>query len=216
MGGAVADAVDKRRLLLWANGGQAVAAALLALNALHSVEHLWVIYVLASVQAGLATVARPAFDSTIPRLVPKDLLPSAIAVAVVAGTFGFLVGPLLGGTIIAVFGLAVAYLVDAGSFLCALGFVAAMAPVPPHHQAIDPAFAPSVRDCGSPSATGSSPARSWRTWWGRFRGCPRPCSQPSPSSWEGGPRRCTRRAPPARSWSTCSAAGPVASGARAP
>src|SRR5438094_3034078 len=79
VGGAVADAVDRRTLLLWANAGQAATSALLALNARPSLDHLWVVYVLASVQAALSTVARPAFDSTIPRLVPKQLLPSAIA-----------------------------------------------------------------------------------------------------------------------------------------
>ncbi|MDP9343262.1 MAG: MFS transporter [Actinomycetota bacterium] len=140
VGGAIADAVDRRKLLLWANLGQAAAAALLALNARPSLDHLWVVYVLASVQAALSAVARPAFDSTIPRLVPKELLPSAIATYVVAGTFGFLVGPLLGGSIIAAFGLAVAYLVDAGTFVWALAFVAAMAPVPPHHESGPPSL----------------------------------------------------------------------------
>lgn len=138
IGGAIADAVDRRKLLLWENLGQAAASAFLALNARPGVEHLWVIYVLALVRAGLSTVGEPAFDSTIPRLVPKALLPSAIALATVAGTFAFLVGPLLGGTIIAGFGLSIAYLVDAASFLWALAFVAAMAPVLPHGEAPRP------------------------------------------------------------------------------
>jgi MFS family permease len=140
VGGAIADAVDRRKLLLWANLGQGVASAALALNTVGSFGHLWVIYLVAAVRAGLSTIARPAFDSTIPRVVPKELLPSAIAVYVVAGTFGFLVGPLLGGAIIAALGLAVAYLVDAASFLWALAFVAAMAPVPPHHEAAPPSL----------------------------------------------------------------------------
>jgi len=140
VGGAMADAVDRRTLLLWANAGQAATSALLALNARPSLDHLWVVYVLASVQAALSTVARPAFDSTVPRLVPKQLLPSAIALSVVAGTFGFLVGPLLGGVVIAAFGLSVAYLVDAATFVWALCFVVAMAPVPPHHDSEPPSL----------------------------------------------------------------------------
>jgi MFS family permease len=140
VGGAIADAVDRRKLLLWANVGQAAATALLALNARPGVEHLWLIYVLASVRAGLSTVGGPAFDSTIPRLVPKALLPSAVALTAVAGTFAFLVGPLLGGALIAEFGLPVAYLVDAGSFVWAVAFAAAMAPVPPHGEAVRPSL----------------------------------------------------------------------------
>jgi MFS family permease len=145
VGGAIADAVDRRKLLLWANIGQAVAAGLLALNARPGIEYVWWIYVMASVRAGLSTIGGPALESTIPRLVPKAFLPSAIALATLAGTFAFLVGPLLGGAIIAEFGLAVAYLVDAASFLWAAAFAAAMAPVPPHGEAARPSLA-SIRE----------------------------------------------------------------------
>lgn len=138
IGGAIADAVDRRTLLIWANGAQAVGAALLALNARPGIEHLWVIYALASMRAAFSTVGRPALDSAIPRIVPKAMLPSAVALATLAGTFAFLVGPLLGGTIIAGFGLSVAYLVDACSFLWALAFAAAMTPMPPHREAARP------------------------------------------------------------------------------
>jgi MFS family permease len=89
-------------------------------------------------RAAFSTVGGPAFDSAIPRVVPKAMLPSAVALAAVAGTFAFLVGPLLGGTIIAEFGLSAAYFVDACSFLWAFAFTAAMAPMPPHSEAARP------------------------------------------------------------------------------
>jgi MFS family permease len=138
VGGAIADAVDRRRLLLFANVAQAVGSALLALNARPGVEHLWAVYALASVRAASSTVGAPAFESAIPRVVPKSMLPSAAALTAVAGTFAFLIGPLLGGTIIAGFGLATAYAVDACSFLWAFAFTAAMKPIPPHREAARP------------------------------------------------------------------------------
>jgi MFS family permease len=138
VGGAIADAVDRRRLLLWANVAQAVGSTLLALNARPGVEHLWAVYALASLRAACSTVGGPAFDSAIPRVVPKAMLPSAVALAAMAGTFAFLVGPLLGGTIIAEVGLSTAYVVDALSFLWAFAFTAAMKPIPPHREAARP------------------------------------------------------------------------------
>src|SRR5215216_2903512 len=138
VGGAVADAVDRRKLLIWANIAQAVGAALLALNARPGIEYLWVIYGLASVRAAFSTVGRPALDSAMPRIVPKAMLPSAVALSTLAGTFAFLVGPLLGGTIISEFGLSAAYLADACSFVWAFAFAAAVAPMPPHREATRP------------------------------------------------------------------------------
>jgi MFS family permease len=66
------------------------------------------------------------------------MLPSAVALAAMAGTFAFLVGPLLGGAIIAELGLSAAYVVDAFSFLWAFAFTAAMAPMSPHVDAARP------------------------------------------------------------------------------
>jgi MFS family permease len=135
-----------------ANPALAVSAALLALNARPGFGHLWAIYGIVSMQAAFSTVGGPAFEAALPRIVPKAMLPSAIALTAFAGTFAFLVGPLLGGTIIARFGLSAAYFVDACSFLWALAFVAAMKPIPPHREAAPPSRG-SIRE-GLAFATG--------------------------------------------------------------
>lgn len=152
VGGAIADTVDRRKLLLWANAALAASAVLLGVNARPGFGHLWAIYGVVSIQAAFSTVEGPAFESAIPRIVPKAMLPSAFVLTAFAGTFAFLVGPLLGGTIIARFGVSAAYFVDASSFLWAFAFVAAMKPIPPHREAAHPSRG-SIRE-GLAFATG--------------------------------------------------------------
>jgi MFS family permease len=74
VGGAIADAVDRRRLLLWANLALAASGVLLVLNARPGFHNLWAIYAIASMQAVFATLVGPALESAIPRIVPKQML----------------------------------------------------------------------------------------------------------------------------------------------
>jgi len=76
-GGAIADAVDRRRLLLWAQVGAAACTAALALNALAS-PRLGAIYLLAAALAGISALSSPGAGSTVPRLVPGERLPAAM------------------------------------------------------------------------------------------------------------------------------------------
>jgi MFS family permease len=135
VGGALADAVDRRKLLLWTHAALTVGSLALALNARPSLQHLWVLYAFATLTAGLYGLYSPGLRSLVPRLIPLDLLPSAIALTSAYGSFGFLLGPILGGVLIGTIGLAGSYLFDVATFVIALVALAAMAPVPPHHEA---------------------------------------------------------------------------------
>ncbi len=130
-GGAIADAVDRRKLLLVTQLLSAATSAGLALNAGSPSPHLWPIYVLAALSAGLAGVDLPARNAIIPRMVGRDLFPSAAALSQIQFQVGQVAGPALAGLIIARVSLAAAYWVDVASFGAAVAAVLLIAPQPP-------------------------------------------------------------------------------------
>jgi MFS family permease len=129
--GSVADAVDRRKLLLVTQLGLlACSASLVALSVMPS-PPLVGLFAVAFAAAGLSAVDQPARSSAVPRLVPPERLPSAIALNQLNFQVGSVVGPAIGGLLIATVGLPGAYLVDALSFSASLIGVAAIAPLPP-------------------------------------------------------------------------------------
>jgi len=130
IGGAIADAVDRRRLLLCAQAGAAACTLALALNAYLS-PRLWVIYALTAVLAVISALSSPGVGSLVPRLVPRVRLPAALALTSVYGSASSLAGPILGGILIERLGVGGAYLADVAAFVVALSTLGAMAPVPP-------------------------------------------------------------------------------------
>lgn len=130
-GGAIADAVDRRKLLIVTQLLSAATSAGLALNAGSSSPRLWPIYVLAALSAGLAGVDLPARNATIPRLVGRELFPSAAALGQIQFQVGQIAGPALAGVIISQVSLAAAYWIDVASFAAAVAALFLMAPQPP-------------------------------------------------------------------------------------
>lgn len=132
VGGAIADAVDRRRLLVVANVALAATSVGLALNA-HRGDHaaLWPVYVLTALAAGFSAVELPARGAATPNLVRRDLLPAAAALGQVMVNTGQVVGPALAGPLIAHVGLAAAYWVDAATFGVAILAALAIRPLPP-------------------------------------------------------------------------------------
>ena len=131
LGGAIADAMDRRKLIIRCDIGLASMSAALAINALPHMQHLWLLYAISTVQAGLYALQAPGMRSLTPRLVPTELLPSANALTSSTGNLSHLLGPTLGGVLIATVGLASTYLVDFVSFAAALTAVSMMRPQPP-------------------------------------------------------------------------------------
>jgi MFS family permease len=133
VGGAIADAMDRRRLMLLTHVVLAGLSGLLALNA--TAGHVWVLYVVVVLEVSMYSLLTPAMRSLVPRFVEPDLLPSAMSLTSAYGSFGALAGPILGGVLIAVFGLRTAYLVDLWTYVWALATMWLMAPAPPHEDA---------------------------------------------------------------------------------
>jgi len=129
--GSVADAVDRRRLLFVTQIGLMACSAALLLLSLQPVPPLAALFAVAFVAAGLGSVDQPARSSAIPRLVPPERLPAAIALNQVNFQVGSVVGPAIGGLLIATVGLPGAYLADVLTFTASLAGIAAIAPLPP-------------------------------------------------------------------------------------
>lgn len=130
-GGAIADAVDRRRLVLGTTLGLAAVSALLTVQAAAGVGSVGLLWVLVAAQAGLAAVDQPARRTYVPRLVDVDELPATAALDQVQFNVGLVLGPLLAGAVVAGLGPAWAYGLDTLTFLATLSAVARLPAMPP-------------------------------------------------------------------------------------
>jgi MFS family permease len=140
-GGVVADAVDRRRLLLLTQAGLATASAALAGIALLPATPVLAIYAVAFVAGGLGAIDQPARASSIPRLVPRERLPAAIALNQLNFQAAAVVGPAIGGLVLATFGIAAGYVFDVITFAAAIVALVLIAPIRPTHGAVRPSLA---------------------------------------------------------------------------
>ncbi|MEU0215507.1 MFS transporter, partial [Streptomyces sp. NPDC006265] len=112
-GGAIADTMDRRKLLLITNSGIAVTSLLFGLQAFVGLESVGALMLLLAVQQAFWGLNAPARNASIARLVPEDELPAANALGSTVMQTGQVAGPLLAGALIPVIGLPELYLVDA-------------------------------------------------------------------------------------------------------
>jgi MFS family permease len=139
-GGAVADAVDRRRLLLVTQAGLALSSLALAVIAWLPDAPVAAIYAAAFVAAGFGAVDQPARASAIPRLVPPERLTAAIAMNQLMFNASAVIGPAIGGILLVASGVAVAYMVDVVTFGAAIVALLMIAPIPPAPGAVRPSL----------------------------------------------------------------------------
>jgi MFS family permease len=120
IGGVVADASDRRRLLFVTQILSMLAAATLALLTFRGLDELWPLYALSAVNAGSAAFDAPARQALMPNLVPREDLGSAISLNVLMFHAAAVIGPAAGGIVIAQLGVAWAYAINAASFLAVI------------------------------------------------------------------------------------------------
>jgi len=136
LGGAIADAMDRRRLMLITSAGSALTSALLAVQAaLPGEGNLAVLWVLTASVSGFAAVNQPTRGAVIPALVGPEGVPAANALSMTVRQAGVIVGPLLAGVLISTGSLFLCYTVDAVGFLVALVLLRGLPPLPPGHEA---------------------------------------------------------------------------------
>jgi MFS family permease len=137
-GGAYADAMDRRRLLIGAELALALTSGLLAGNALLPHPSLPLIFVTTGLMSAVNGFHRPALESMTPRLVDVGELPATAALTSLRGTAGAIAGPALGGLCIATLGMATTYALDVASFVISLVALAGMRAMPPPEEATPP------------------------------------------------------------------------------
>ncbi len=128
--GVVADAWDRRKLMLLTQTGSAVVAIGLALLAFGGVTSLWPIYALAALGAAVGAFDLPARQSLVPSLVPREDLPNAISLNTIMQQTAQVLGPALGGIVIASSNVGWAYVINAVSFTAVIVALLMMRGVP--------------------------------------------------------------------------------------
>jgi MFS family permease len=140
VGGALADYVDRRRMVLTTELLMALSCALAVANSLLPHPQAWVLFLCATSFAGLNGLKRPSLEALTPRLVSPELMPAVSALRAVGTTLGGVVGPALGGVLAATAGPAFAYSVNFATFAISLMGMWMMRATPPPPNADRPSL----------------------------------------------------------------------------
>ena len=130
-GGVLADHVDRKKMIWLTEFGTLVATFILFLNALRDKPSVVLIFIIAAIFAALSGLKRPSQEAILPRLVNHGDLPSASALMSLRWQFGGIVGPAVGGILVATYGAETGYLVDCLTFVVSLALLARIKNVPP-------------------------------------------------------------------------------------
>jgi len=136
--GSIADAVDRRRMLRITQLGMMASSTAFFMLALQRSVPLVAIYLVAFISGAFSSLDQPARSSAIPRLVPRERLPAALALGQLNFQTASVVGPTVAGIMIATVGVAGAYLVDVATFTASLLALTRIAPLPPFAGASRP------------------------------------------------------------------------------
>jgi MFS family permease len=139
LGGSLADAVDRRKLVLVTTTSLAVVSAGLTAQAFAGLGMVWLLYALVAIQSALGSVNAPARQTFLPRLLPPAQLAAGLALNRISFQLMLIGGPALGGLITATTGsLRACYLADTLSFAAALYGVAGLPAMQPREDKARP------------------------------------------------------------------------------
>jgi MFS family permease len=123
VGGVVADAFDRKRLILATQTVMLLSAAALAVFTASGLESVWPIYLLTAVSSAATAFDNPARQALLPSLVSERDFPNAVSVGFVAFQIAMVAGPVLGGVALARFGPAAVYAFNAASFVAVVAAI---------------------------------------------------------------------------------------------
>jgi MFS family permease len=140
-GGVLADAVDRKKMIWLTEAAAGILSLILLLNALSADPNLYLIYIVGAAFAAVNGLHGPSADAILPRVVGHKDIPSATALMSLRRQFGIIVGPTIGGLLIASSGVSLAFAVDIGTYVISLVLLLRVRKVPPSHEAEKPSLA---------------------------------------------------------------------------
>jgi MFS family permease len=147
IGGAFADAFDRRRMLRLTEIGQCFVTTILLINSLLPSPQIWVLFVAVALHAGFAAVQRPAFESLIQQIIPSELMSAVSALNSLRYNFGAIISPSIAGLIAASFSASIAYTIDLITFAASLIAVFMLSRVPALENAERPSLKSIIEGC---------------------------------------------------------------------
>ena len=140
-GGVLADSVDRKKMVWATEAGALVLVLVLLGNSLMGSPKTFIIYLVAAFFAVVDGLQRPSMDAMLPRLVSHEDLPAASALLSLRWQLGVIVGPTLGGVIFSTMSVSAGFVVDIGTYLLSLFFLARVRSIPPSKEAEKPSLA---------------------------------------------------------------------------
>jgi MFS family permease len=158
--GVLADAWDRRKLMLGTQLGATAVALALAILAARHITVVWPIYLLAGLGAAVGAFDLPARNALVPTLVPREHLPNAISLNTIMFQLSAVAGPALGGLVIATTSVTWVYLANAISFGAVVAALLMMRDLPPRASATEAGAGAGVGAgaAGAESGSGSAAA----------------------------------------------------------
>jgi MFS family permease len=128
--GVVADALDRRKLMLFTQTAMGIVAMVLGLLTFRGLTAVWPIYFLAALGSAAGTFDGPARQALIPNLVPREHLPNAISLNTIMFQIASVAGPSLAGIVIAGWGVGWVYVINGITFLVVIWALLLMRDIP--------------------------------------------------------------------------------------
>lgn len=139
-GGVLADAVDRKKMIWATEAASMILTSILLANSLMGHPNLILIYVVTGLFAAVHGLQQPSADAILPRIVGHGELPSAIVLMSMRRQFGVIVGPAVGGVIIATYSSSMGYVADVLTFVISLIFLSRVGAVPANDKAAKPSL----------------------------------------------------------------------------
>ncbi|MFC4111300.1 MFS transporter [Nonomuraea zeae] len=134
-GGAIADSLDRRKIIVWCELGLLATSAALMINALLPNPQVWVLYVIGAASMGITCLQRPSQEATLQQVVRHDQQGAAAVLSSLRWNFGAIVAPALGGLLVTSWGTAAAYAIDTATFLLSMLLLWRIRSLPPAEDA---------------------------------------------------------------------------------
>ena len=125
-GGVIADAVDRKRLMIIMQGLMLASATCLTVVTMAGLNHVWPIYLLTALASAASAFDTPARQSLMPTLVPARDFPNAVSIGVTVFYFAMIGGPAIAGVLLASHGPAIIYGINSASYLAVIAALIAI------------------------------------------------------------------------------------------